>query len=184
MYNVLIRPLIEEDAVTSYRWRNDSDIWKFTGQRPDIEISQGIEFDWIRRVLNEYDSHRFAILADDIYVGNIQITNVVAEEGEYHIFIGEKDYWGKGIATLATQQLLRYAKKRLNLKRVYLVVNPLNTPAIRVYEKCGFIRVSDEIKMVFDLSQNLKPTVSVFMMTYNHEAYIRQAVESILCQKT
>jgi len=185
MYNVLIRPLKREDALISYQWRNDPDIWKFTGHRPDKIITQEIELDWIQRVLNEKDSCRFAILVDNIYIGNIQITNItLEEEGEYHIFIGEKDYWGKGIASLATWQLLRYAKERLNLKRLYLFVNPLNKPAIKVYERCGFIKVSDKIKMVFDLSRDLRPTVSVFMITYNHEAYIRQAVESILCQKT
>ena len=46
------------------------------------------------------------------------------------------------------------------------------------------MRVSDEIKMVYDLTKELKPKVSVFMMTYNHEHYIKQAIESILCQKT
>jgi len=183
-FSVLIRPLREEDAQISCSWRNDPEVWIYTGNRPNRFITPEIEVEWIKNVLAEKYSYRFAILADNKYVGNIQITNVVSEEGEYHIFIGEKDYWGKGIATLATWQLLRYAKERLNLKRVYLVVNPQNTPAIRVYEKCGFVRVSDEIKMEFDLSRDLRPTVSVFMMTYNHETYIKKAIESILFQKT
>lgn len=31
---------------------------------------------------------------------------------------------------------------------------------------------------------DLKPFVSVYMITYNHGAFIRQAIESVLCQKT
>lgn len=185
MYNVLIRPLREQDALTSYKWRNDPDIWQNTGRKPDKHITGQIETEWIRIVIAERNSSRFAILADNKYIGNIQITNIVpGEEGEYHIFIGEKNYWGKGIATLATWQLIRYAREGLNLKRLYLFVKPQNEAAVRVYQKCGFVKVSDEIKMVCDLSDVQNPTVSVFMMTYNHEDYIRQSVESALYQKT
>ena len=185
MYNVLVRPLLEEDALVSCQWRNNPKVWVYTGRRPDKFIAPEVEIDWIKKVLAEKDSYRFAIIADDKYVGNIQITNVLErEEGEYHIFIGDENYWGKGIATLATYQLIRFAQERLNLKKLYLFVNPENKTAVRVYEKCGFKRVSDEIKMVYDLSQYLKPKVSVFMMVYNHELYIRQAIESILSQKT
>ena len=39
MYKVLIRPLEVSDALTSYKWRNDPEIWKYTGSRPDMEIT-------------------------------------------------------------------------------------------------------------------------------------------------
>jgi len=185
MHKVLIRPLEEKDAYISYKWRNDPEIWKFTGNKPDKVITQEIELNWIKNVLRESNSFRFAICVDDKYIGNIQITNVIEEKsGEYHVFIGEKSYWGKGIATLATFQLIRFAKNRLNLKELFLYVKPENKVAIRVYEKCGFKKENDEIKMICDLSQSFKPTVSVFMMTYNHEKYIKQAIDSILMQKT
>jgi glycosyltransferase involved in cell wall biosynthesis/RimJ/RimL family protein N-acetyltransferase len=185
MFSVLIRPLREEDSPISYKWRNDQNIWRFTGKKPDRLITEEIECNWIKRVLSESDSYRFAILADEKYVGNIQLTGIKAgEEGEYHIFIGERSYWGKGIAWLASLQLIRFAREFLRLKRIFLYVNPENNAAIRVYEKLGFIKVSDEIKMVYDLGKELKPMVSVFMITYNHEPYIGQAIESILAQKT
>jgi RimJ/RimL family protein N-acetyltransferase/glycosyltransferase involved in cell wall biosynthesis len=184
MYNVLLRPLKVEDAFTSYRWRNDPDLWKYTSHKPDRYITEQIEVDWIKKILAEKNSCRFAIIVNDAYIGNIQITNIISEVGEYHIFIGEKSFWGKGIATISTQQLIRYARERLNLKRLYLSVNPKNESAIRVYEKCGFEKVSDEIKMLYDFSSCIAPTVSVFMMTYNHELFIKKAIELILVQKT
>jgi RimJ/RimL family protein N-acetyltransferase/glycosyltransferase involved in cell wall biosynthesis len=184
MYNVLIRPLREDDAMTSFNWRNDPEVWKFTGRRPDRVITPEIEREWIRKVLSEDNSARFAILVDNTYVGNIQITNIIpAEEGEYHIFIGARDYWGKGIATQASWQIIRYAREKLGLKKLYLTVKPENEAAIRVYRKCGFVIVTDEIRMVCDLSERLIPRVSIFMLAYNHEPYIEESVESILCQK-
>lgn len=185
MYKVLIRPLKEEDAFISYKWRNDPDIWLFTGNKPNVLVTPKIEIEWIKKAIKEKDSARFAITVDDEYIGNIQITNITSsEQGEYHIFIGEKKYWGKGIGTLATYQIIRYAKEILKLKLLYLYVNPLNIGAIRLYEKCGFKKISDEIKMIYDLSKDKIPMVSVFMMTYNHETYIKQSVDSILNQKT
>ncbi len=185
MYNVLIRPLREDDALASYEWRNDPEVWKLTGRRPDRLITLQIETEWIRKVLSEENSARFAILVDNTYVGNIQITNIItAGEGEYHIFIGNRAFWGKGIATQATWQLLRYAREKLGLKKLHLTVKPENEAAIRVYLKCGFVIVTGEIKMECDLTAVLVPTVSVFMMAYNHEPFIKESIESILCQKT
>ncbi len=185
MYRILIRPLTNEDAKVSYIWRNDPEIWKYTGKRPDRTITYEIEDNWIRKVLAASDSFRFAIEADGHYIGNIQITNIrTRQDGEYHIFIGDRKFWGKGIATLATYQLIRFAKEVIGLKRLYLFVNPLNTAAIRVYEKCGFVRNSDEIKMVFNLDQALHPTVSVLMITYNHGSFIKRAIYSALIQRT
>jgi len=185
MYKVLIRPLQIEDAKVSYKWRNDPEIWKYTGHKPDKIIDKKTEQAWLKEKLKEKDSFRFAILADDTYIGNIQITDINQNEtGEYHIFIGEKLFWGKGIAYLATLQIIRFAKNILNLKELFLTVNPNNYPAIRVYEKCGFKKFNDTIQMKLDLNTNINPMVSVFVMTYNHEKYISQAIESILAQKT
>ncbi len=185
MYSVLIRPLNEQDALVSCEWRNNPEIWKYTGRKPDRHITRQIETEWLKNVLAEDNSFRFAIMADSIYIGNIQITDVKSREhGEYHIFIGNKSYWGKGIGTLATAQLIRFAKEILQLRKLYLFVDPQNEAAIRVYQKSGFVRVSDEIKMVYDLSPDLSPRVSVFMMAYNHEPYIQQSIESIIFQKT
>jgi diamine N-acetyltransferase len=43
----------------------------------------------------EKDSRRFAILADDTYVGNIYLTDINDKTAEYHIFIGGKTFGAK-----------------------------------------------------------------------------------------
>ncbi len=183
MYKILIRPLEKKDALISWKWRNDSDIWEFTGSRPDITITPEIEINWIEKILADSRSKRFAIIVDEIYVGNIQLTNITKNEAEYHIFIGEKSYWGKGIAFSATQQIIRFAKNNLKLDNIYLKVNPEHLKAIKLYEKSGFKVVSDEVKMVVSLDKMIKPMVSVFCLVYNHEKYLRDCLESILMQK-
>ena len=177
MNKVLIRPLRFEDASISWKWRNDREVWEHTGSRPDIVVTEEIEKQWILDKLKELNSVRFAIDVDDVYVGNIQLTNIIEKKtAEYHVFIGDKSYWGKGVASLATAQIIRYAKNVINLQSLYLSVRQENNSAIRVYEKSGFVKINDDVKMTLDLSKVNAPLVSVFMMAYNHEKYISEAI--------
>lgn len=72
------------------------------------------------------------------YIGNVQLTGITNEEATFHIFIGEKKYWGKGIGTIATRLIIEYAAKYLNLKRIVLSVKKEHIAAIKAYEKVGF----------------------------------------------
>lgn len=186
MYKILIRPLTIDDANVSWRWRNDAEVWAQTGQRPDKPITVDIENQWIKKVLTEELTKRFAITVDDQYVGNVQLTDITDSTAQLHIFIGEKSFWGKGVASQAIYQILNYAKENLKLTEVYLYVNKSNLAAIKVYLKNFFVEVvdeSEELKMSCKLSTLGAPMISVFCMVYNHEKYISKAIESFLMQK-
>ncbi len=152
LINIYLRPLRVEDALISYKWRNDPEVWKYTGNRPDIAVTSEIETAWIKKVLQDTASKRFAICLEDgdEYIGNVQLTNMTKNDAEFHIFIGEKSYWGKGVGYQATNELIKFTRKNISLKQVYLFVKPVNTAAIRIYEKMGFYSVSEE-KMMLEL---------------------------------
>lgn len=135
---IKIRPLEVSDAKTSYVWRNDPDVWKYTGSRPDRIISVDDETKWIKKVIADDTSRRFAILSDGTYVGNIYLTDITEDEAQYHVFIGDKRYWGKGIAGEASRQIITYATKNLPIKKIYLKVRVDNMAARHVYVKLGF----------------------------------------------
>lgn len=186
MHKVYIRPLEIEDASVSFKWRNDSEVWSFTGSRPDREITYEIELEWVKKVLKEETSRRFAIIVDETYVGNIQLTDINKQSAEYHIFIGEKSFWGKGISILATYEILHYAKEEIGLQNVYLSVREDNIYAVKSYIKSFFTKISEEngwIKMICDLALLLPPIVNVFVMVYNHEKYLAECLDGILMQK-
>lgn len=187
MYNVLIRPLQKEDALISYQWRNDPEVWKFTGARPDIEITKEIESEWIVKVLQDEKSKRFAILCDSEYIGNVHLNNIENNTAEFHIFIGNKDFWGKGISQLATYQILYYAKEVLKFSEIYLYVKPENIAAVESYKRNNFVVTEENpgnVKMSLQLSQLKKTTVSIFVMVYNHGQYLKDCLDSLLEQKT
>ena len=147
--NVVIRPLVKEDANISYKWRNNPEIWKYTGSRPDREITLDIELEWIENVLHRENEKRFAILVDNVYVGNTQLTSITDESAVFHIFIGDTKYWGKGVASKAMDLLMNFAKNELNLEKLILTVNQENKSALNLYKRKGFVSVGIETKNSF-----------------------------------
>ncbi|RZL36659.1 MAG: N-acetyltransferase, partial [Pedobacter sp.] len=109
--------------------------------KPNYHISLKPEEDWLKNKLNNKNEQRFAIClaTNDRYIGNIQLINIDSNKGSFHIFIGEKEFWGKGIAQQATQLILNYAFTELGLQQIDLEVNVANLPAIAVYKKIGFV---------------------------------------------
>lgn len=141
--NVTIRPLVIEDAYTSVKWRNDPEVFKYTGNTYNHKITIESELDWIKRVISTKNEFRCAIIADDRYVGNIYLTDITDVNAIYHIFIGDKTYWGKGIAFIASQLILKYAFENLQLQSVNLKVNKNNVKALQLYKKIGFHIIDD-----------------------------------------
>lgn len=135
---VTIRPLQEKDAYTSVHWRNDPEVFKYTGSTYDHEITIESELNWIRKVINNPNDFRCAIIADDIYVGNVYLTDIEVSSAHFHIFIGNKAYWGKGVALLASELILNHAFDELLLQRVLLRVHKNNIAAIKLYKRLGF----------------------------------------------
>ncbi len=63
----------------------------------------------------------------------------VARSAEVGIMIGDKTVWNQGYGTEVMALLLRHGFRTLNLNRIYLRVYAENKPAIRAYEKVGFV---------------------------------------------
>ncbi len=137
---VRLRDLKIEDAEISWKWRNDPDVWRQTGRNWNNYVSKETEENWIKEIRKEKNSKRFAICVgeEETYVGNVQLKDITREDAVFHIFIGEKSYWGKGVGTAATELILDYAEHKLKLKSIKLKVQKSNTAAVKIYENAGF----------------------------------------------
>lgn len=145
---VKIRPLEPEDAYTSVKWRNDPEVFKYTGSVYTHTITLENEIEWINRVIGNADEYRCAIIADGKYVGNIYLTGIHDGQAEYHIFIGDKSFWGKGVAKMASQLILKYGFENLHLTQINLSVRPHNTAALRLYQNLGFRETSRDTDFI------------------------------------
>jgi RimJ/RimL family protein N-acetyltransferase len=141
---VNIRPLEVSDAYTSVKWRNIAELWVHTTFKSSKEITIDDELQWATNAINDPTSERFAILADNMYVGNVYLTGISNCTAEYHIFIGEKSHWGKGVARAASVQIISYAKEVLHLEKVKLGVKSDNLGAFHLYKSLGFIETGED----------------------------------------
>lgn len=138
--SIFLRPLVIADAMTSFQWRNNPEIWKFTPFRPLHPVTPEIETKWLSEILLRKDQKRFAIClkASEKYVGNVQLINIADGAAEFHLFIGDPEYWGKGIGSEASALILDYAFNGLGLDKVRLDVDQENSGAVSIYKKLGF----------------------------------------------
>lgn len=136
--NITIRPLQEKDAYTSVNWRNDPSIWIHTEFSATRKITIEDELNWIKKVVADKSCRRFAILADSHYIGNTYLTDIDGGEADFHIFIGDKSYWGKGVAKKVSKLVIDFAKNELGLDRINLGVKSENAAALSIYNSLGF----------------------------------------------
>lgn len=155
--SIYLRPLVTEDAKTSYKWRNDPSIWEFTEFKPNGNITEEVETNWLRTKLQKSNDQRFAICLHGTHqhIGNIQLIDIEDNKGEFYLFIGEKKFWRKGIGQKASRLILQYGFSALKLEVVFLFVHEKNIAALSIYDKLGFITVHkyrDHFKMVLTKS--------------------------------
>ena len=162
---VYIRPLTIEDASTSWKLRNDSDLWRFTGSHPDVFVTDAMEKEWAEKVISDPTRLNFAICLkpSNRYIGNVYLVNVKDGIGELGIFIGERDCHGKGYAQRAISLLKRTVASDYGIKAIHIGVDKDNTAALISYLKSGgkIEDVQQWIHLVLDLtSGNLKNNFS------------------------
>lgn len=106
----------------------------------DVEAERA----WIERVVSEPTNRRCAILADDVYVGNVYLTDIRDGSAQFHIFIGDRRIWGRGVGQRATAAMLEIGWREMELNNVYLLVHRENVAALSLYRGLGFVAASDE----------------------------------------
>lgn len=120
---VVLRPLFVEDVEGNYiNWLNDPVINEHNSHHV-FPYTRAQALNYIESVSGDKQNLVLAIVAKDSgkHIGNISLQKIdqISKNAEYAILIGEKDYWGKGIAQEASRLLLRHGFEALNLHRVY-----------------------------------------------------------------
>ena len=88
---------------------------------------------------------------DGTHIGNIKLGPIKFEHmsGEISYFIGEKKFWGKGIASKCVETVVHFAVRQLGLKKINAGYYENNIGSSKVLEECGFVfkgnRISDVI---------------------------------------
>ncbi|TPG66001.1 GNAT family N-acetyltransferase [Hymenobacter nivis] len=140
---VKLAPLQPDQAACFYDWIRDPEAIEYSlSTFQSLKTNAQID-SWFAATLRQENCLNLGIYAEDTnaligYAGlsGISHTN---RSGEYFIFIGEKSFWGQGVGTAVTQQVLAQGFAALGLNRIMLTVSEPNTGGRRAYEKAGFL---------------------------------------------
>ena len=137
---IYLRELKEEDASQEYcNWLNDPLVNKYleTKKATIKELKKYIR----EKKENENCIFLGIFIKDtDKHIGNVKLEPIDwnDKKATLGILIGDKNYWGKGICTIATKLVTEYAFEKLGLKKIDLGVLSENKAAIVCYLKSGF----------------------------------------------
>ncbi len=139
---VVLRRHRTENLRAFQRWYSDPEVARLTRyQQAALSPDEVQRFFYSRVMGTDFLAMAIHLRESDRLVGTCAFSQLDGDNGStlYHITIGERDAWGKGYGTEATELMLGHAFTRLALHRVALTVFEFNTRAIRAYEKCGFV---------------------------------------------
>ncbi len=120
----------------SWEWLNDLEIKTLTLTPDFTKEEQSVFFNSLK-ARNDYWIK--GIIEDNIPIGVIGLKHINSSEksAEYWGYIGEKEYWGKGIGKFMIEESLKKAEE-LGLTKIFLNVSGQNTRAKKLYQKMGF----------------------------------------------
>jgi len=139
---IALRAAVDSDSDLLFEWINDRDLVVFNA--PYRPISRPEHEEWFKRIRKRPDAAFFMIedRSAGEPVGSCQLINVhpVHRSAELQIRIGVRRSQDQGAGSEAVRQLVEFGFTQLQLHRIALHVFSTNTRAVRVYEKCGFVR--------------------------------------------
>ena len=139
-----LRELKREDIKKINEWRNAPELIELLGA-PYRFINEEVDNEWFNAYMRSRNTAvRCAIVSEEndeiLGLASIVDINYVNRSAVFHIMIGDKSNRGKGIGTFATKSLIEHAFYNLNIRRIELSVLSTNVPAIKTYEKIGFVK--------------------------------------------
>lgn len=135
-----LRILTPDDVGEAYvRWFADPDVVRFSDNRFRAFSLDG-QRRYVAEKLTADDEFLYGIFIAGVHAGNVMLGPVDARHrhAEVTYVLGERRFWGQGVATQAVKAVVAEAFGEHDLVRVYAGVYAGNIGSIRVLEKAGF----------------------------------------------
>lgn len=135
--NIKLVTYNEDFLEKSWGWLNDKEIKHLT-MTPNFEKLDQVEF------FQKIKTHTSYFIYGLVYAGNpigaCGLKNFIDNKAELWLYIGNKDYWGKGLGRIIMHYLESEAINK-GLKKLYLKVIKENLVAIKLYKNTGYVEV-------------------------------------------
>ncbi len=138
------RSLEVGDSESFVRWCSNRDAVRFSLSWFQTPKSNQDFKDWLVSINGSGSNISLGICCGETkkLIGYAGISDISSlnKSGEYFIFIGDSEYWGRGIGTEVTKTITDYGFNTLGLHRIFLTVSDLNQYAVKAYENAGYIK--------------------------------------------
>jgi len=151
--DVGIKRLTEEELAGDYPyWFEDEEVHKYNSHWSNPKTLKSVskfiddlEFDSTQLVFSIYS------VKNNKHIGNISLQNIDSfnQSAEMAFLFGDRDYWGKGYAFLASKIIINHGFNHLNLKRLYLGCLEKNTAMCKLSIKLGFLKEGLRRRAIF-----------------------------------
>lgn len=147
---ILLRPWLESDAETLFKYASDEELGPRAGWSPHKNIEESLEI--IRNFF--INDHIWAVVlkeTDEIIgcVGYLPASSsnlkIEEDQGEVGYWIA-RPYWGRGICTEALQLVIDHCFQEKGFTVLWGSFFPSNPASGRVMEKCGFVDIGEETR--------------------------------------
>lgn len=150
---IYLRALGSDDVTPNYlRWLTDPGVGRFLETRHRRQTLETIH-EFVERVNARDDEFLFGIFLknDGRHVGNIKVGPVKPNHSlaDVSLLIGERDCWGKGIATDAIRVISRFAIRSLGVQKLNASAYSENRGSIGAFLRVGYAQEGVRRKHLF-----------------------------------
>lgn len=151
--SIYLRPLDISDLEGNYiNWLNDPIITLQNSHH--IFPYSKIELEnYIKNAYTSTDKLPLAIIdiQTDRHIGNISLVDInhINRRSNWGLVIGEKEFWGKGIAKEASILILKHAFDTLNIERIFSGTTEKNIGGQKLMETIGMIKEGVSRKHIY-----------------------------------
>jgi len=131
-------------------WMNDYEVVKFTNSKLKKYTIEDLKA-YVRNMLTSNNDYLFGIFVEGEHIGNLKIgfINWINRNGELGIIVGDKKYWGKGIATKSIKLGVDFAFNYLNLFKIKAGMIDCNKGSYKAFLQNGFKEIGRWKKELF-----------------------------------
>lgn len=136
-----LHPFTEEDARLWEKWDVDPEIQAHMPEPKNKPISLEEQLSYIKECEEDTEGYYWSIRTKDgVAIGTVALTDINSyhQSAELGIMIGDKNYWGKGVATAICTCLSEYAINNLKIRLITAEVEIDNIGMIKTLKKVGF----------------------------------------------
>lgn len=125
MYDITKMTLYDLNSIKDNLISDFDDFWNYSVFKSELES----------------DSSHYLVVKDNSKIIGFAGIKVTVPDCDIMNIVVKKDFRNQGIGSLLLKELINLSKS-LNVKNLFLEVNERNTPAILLYNKFGFKKIS------------------------------------------